>query len=147
MPIAVNLRRNDRPADIAACCEPRRSNETRYRELKHTMLGAALTLRSQTVEGVCREIWGSLTAYNLIRPEIAKASLIVKCEPPEVRFIRALHRIQFELHWAVTRSYGKLPQSMRHLRERLVSLLIKNGPVENSTGPSRADLEKMTLVR
>ena len=43
-------------------------------------------------------------------------------EPTEVSFIRAFHLIQFELHWAaVTRSYGKLPASMKHLRERMVS--------------------------
>ena len=93
------------------------------------MLGTALTLRSKTVEGVYQEIWGTLTAYNLIRLEIAKAALVVKCEPSEVSFIRAFHLIQFELHWAaVTRSYGKLPASMQHLRERLVSLLNDERP-------------------
>ena len=118
-----------RPADIAACYERRWSIETSYRELKQTMLGTAFTLRSKTVDGVYQEIWGTLTAYNLIRLEIAKASLVVKCEPSEVSFIRAFHLIQFELHWAaVTRSYGKLPESMKHLRERLVSLLNEQRP-------------------
>jgi len=122
-------RRRYRPADIAACYARRWSIETSYRELKQSMLGAALTLRSKTVEGIYQEIWGTLTAYNLIRLEIAKAALAVKCEPSEVSFIRAFHLIQFELHWAaVTRSYGKLPQSMRHLRERLVSLLNEERP-------------------
>lgn len=122
-------RRRYRPADIAACYTRRWSIETSYRELKNTMLGAALTLRSKTVDGVYQEIWGTLTAYNLIRLEIAKAALVVKCEPAEVSFIRAFHLIQFELHWAAaTRSYGKLPQSMKHLRERLVSLLNEERP-------------------
>jgi hypothetical protein len=122
-------RRRYRPADIAACYERRWNIETSYRELKQTMLGTALTLRSKTVDGVYQEIWGTLTAYNLIRLEIAKASLSVKCEPSEVSFIRAFHLIQFELHWAAaTRSYGKLPQSMKHLRERLVSLLNEERP-------------------
>lgn len=66
----------------------------------------------------------TLIAYNLIRLAIAKAALVVKCEPTEVRFIRAFHLIQFELHWAAAvRSYGKLPASMKHLCERMVSLL------------------------
>lgn len=122
-------RRRYRPAEIAACYARRWSIETSYRELKQSMLGAALTLRSKTVDGVYQEIWGTLTAYNLIRLEIAKAALVVKCEPSEVSFIRAFHLIQFELHWAaVTRSYGKLPQSMKHLRERLVSLLNEERP-------------------
>ena len=122
-------RRRYRAADIAACYERRWSIETSYRELKQTMQGTALTLRSKTVEGVYQEIWGTLTAYNLLRLEIAKAALVVKCEPSEVSFIRAFHLIQFELHWAaVTRSYGKLPASMVHLRERLVSLLNDERP-------------------
>lgn len=122
-------RRRFRPEDMAACYDRRWSIETSYRELKQTMLGNAFTLRSKTVDGVYQEIWGTLTAYNLIRLEIAKAALTVKCEPSEVSFIRAFHLIQFELHWAaVTRSYGKLPASMTHLRERLVSLLNEERP-------------------
>jgi hypothetical protein len=91
------------------------------------MLGTALTLRSKTVDGVYQEIWGTPTAYNLIRLEIAKAALVVKCEPTEVSFIRAFHLIQFELHWAaVTRSYGKLPASMQHLREGQTQALCRS---------------------
>lgn len=122
-------RRRYKPLDIANCYARRWGIETSYRELKQTMLGTMLTLRSKTVDGVYQEIWGTLIAYNLIRLEIAKAALVVKCDPGEVSFIRAFHLIQFELHWAaVTRSYGKLPASMKHLRERLVSLLNDERP-------------------
>lgn len=115
--------------DIAACYTQRWQIETSYRELKQTMMGMALTLRSRTVEGVYQEIWGTLTAYNLIRLEIAKAALEVKCEPTEVSFTRAFHIIQYELHWAaVTRSYGKLPALMQRLRQRLVMLLNEERP-------------------
>ncbi|MDY7548196.1 IS4 family transposase [Glaciimonas sp. CA11.2] len=121
--------RRYKPLDIANCYARRWGIETSYRELNQTMLGTTLTLRSKTVDGVYQEIWGTLIAYNLIRLEIAKAALVVKCEPTEVSFIRAFHLIQFELHWtAVTRSYGKLPASMKHLRERLVSLLKDERP-------------------
>lgn len=122
-------RRRYQAIDIANLYQRRWGIETSYRELKQTMLGATLTLRSKTVDGAYQEIWGTLIAYNLIRLEIAKAALVVKCEPTEVSFIRAFHLIQFELHWAaVTRSYGKLPASMKHLRERLVSLLNDERP-------------------
>lgn len=115
--------------DIAACYRRRWQIETSYRELKQTMMGMALTLRSRTIEGVYQEIWGTLTAYNLIRLEMAKAALAVKCEPTEISFIRAFHVIQYELHWAaVTRAYGKLPQLMQRLRKRLVMLLNEERP-------------------
>lgn len=116
-------------ADIAACYTRRWQIETSYRELKQTMMGAALTLRSRTVEGVYQEIWGALTAYNLVRLEIAKAALAVKCEPTEISFIRAFHVIQYELHWAaVTRAQGKLPALLQRLRQRLVVLLKEERP-------------------
>jgi IS4 transposase len=55
-------------SDIAMLYAKRWRVETSYRELKQTMLsGSALTLRSRTVDGVYQEIWGALTAYNLIR--------------------------------------------------------------------------------
>ena len=84
--------------DIAACYTQRWRIETNYRELKQTMMGRAPTLRSRTVEGVYQEIWGTLTAYTLIRLEIPKAAPEVKCEPTEISFIRAFHVIQYELH-------------------------------------------------
>lgn len=37
--------------EIAACYTRRWQIETSYRELKQTMMGAALTLRSRTIEG------------------------------------------------------------------------------------------------
>lgn len=144
---SLRERRRYKPADIAACYERRWGIETSYRELKQTMLGTALTLRSKTTDGVYQEIWGTLIAYNLVRLEIAKAALAVKCEPTEVSFIRAFHLIQFELHWAaVTRSYGKLPASMRHLRERLVSLLNEERPDRKSDRAVKA-LPKRYAVR
>ncbi|OAI81542.1 transposase, partial [Ralstonia solanacearum] len=60
-------RRRFKAADLDACYKRRWQVETSYRELKQSMLGSELTLRSRTVEGVCQEIWGALIAYNLIR--------------------------------------------------------------------------------
>lgn len=116
-------------ADITSFYKRRWQIETSYRELKQSMLGKALTLRSKTVDGVYQEIWGTLTAYNLVRLEMAKAALTVKCDPTEISFIRAFHIIQYELHWAaVVRSYGKLPALLQRLRKRLVDLLNEERP-------------------
>ena len=51
-------RRRFKPTDILACYERRWQIETSYHELKQSMLGSELTLRSRTVEGVYQEIWG-----------------------------------------------------------------------------------------
>lgn len=139
-------RRRFRAADIAACYDKRWSVETSYRELKQSMLGMALTLRSKTVAGVYQEIWGTLTAYNLIRLEIAKAALAAKCEPTQVSFTRAFHIIQFELHWAaVVRAYGKLPAYMKHLRARLVGLLKEQRPGRSFDRAVKARPQRYTV--
>jgi hypothetical protein len=83
----------------------------------------------QNVRWVYQEIWGALTAYNLVRLEIATAPLSVKCEPTEISFTRVFHLIQYELHWAaVTRAQGKLPSLLQRLHQRLVSLLNEERP-------------------
>jgi transposase IS4-like protein/DDE family transposase len=122
-------RRRFKARDIADCYTRRWRVETSYRELKQTMMGMALTLRSRTAEGVYQEIWGALIAYNLIRLEIANAAQQAKCEPTDVSFIRAFHTIQYELHWVtVTRASGKLPALLQRLRQRLVELLNEKRP-------------------
>jgi hypothetical protein len=106
---------------LVDCYWRRWAIETSYRELKHTMLGPAKTLRSTTVDGVNQEIWGALIAYNLVRVEIAKAAHEAKCQPTEISFTLAFRTIQYELFIAAaTQAYGKLPALLIRLRQRLV---------------------------
>lgn len=74
-------RRRFRAQDLADCYRRRWEIETSYRELKQSMLGEALTLRSRLPEGVRQEIWGALIAYNLVRLEIAKAAMAARVAP------------------------------------------------------------------
>ena len=78
-------------ADLAECYRRRWEIETSYRELKQSMLGTALTLRSQQPSGIEQEVWGALIAYNLVRLEMAKAAIQAKVEPTDLSFLRALH--------------------------------------------------------
>ncbi|KND59837.1 Mobile element protein [Candidatus Burkholderia verschuerenii] len=87
-------RRRFKPADIVACYERRWQIETSYAELKQSMLGSELVLRSRSVEGIYQEIWGALIAYNLIRREIASAAREARLAPTDISFVRALHTIQ-----------------------------------------------------
>ncbi len=114
-------RRRYPATQINACYARRWQIETSYRELKHSMLGMALTLRSQSVAGVQQEIWGAFIAYNLVRLEIAKAALQAKCAPTDISFVLALHTIQYELMCAAsTQAQGKIPALLVRLRQRLV---------------------------
>lgn len=116
-------------ADMIACYDRRWHIETSYRELKQTMMGMALTLRSQTVDGVMQEIWGTIIAYNLVRLEMSKAAIDAECAPTDISFVRAFHVIQYELLWvAATRAQGKLPKLLQNMRERLVNELTEKRP-------------------
>ena len=117
-------RRQFRASDIAACYLRRWEIETSYRELKQTMLGGPLTLRSQDPEGITQEIWGALIAYNLVRLEMSKAAIEAKAQPTDLSFIRALHYIQHDLLFAAaTRAYGNIPGMLHRLREQLKEAL------------------------
>jgi hypothetical protein len=116
--------RKFRAADIAACYQRRWEIETSYRELKQTMLGGPLTLRTQDPQGIAQEIWGALIAYNLVRLEMAKAAVEAKAQPTDLSFIRALHLIQHELMFAsFTEAYGNIPGKLKRLREQLKDAL------------------------
>ena len=114
-------RKTFKAADLIACYSRRWRIETSYRELKQSMMGTALTLRSMTVDGTRQEIWGALIAYNLIGVEIAKAALEAKCEPTSISFTLALFTIQHELLMTGPATpQGKLPAMLKRMRERLV---------------------------
>ena len=114
-------RKTFKATDLIACYSRRWRIETSYRELKHSMLGSELTLRSATVAGTEQEIWGAMIAYNLIRVEIAKAALEAKCEPTEISFTLALLTIQNELLMiGPATAQGKIPAILKRLRKRLV---------------------------
>ena len=106
--------------EVIARYDQRWEVETSYREIKQTMLGGPLTLRSQDPEGIVQEIWGVLIAYNLVRLEMSRAAAEAKVEPTALSFIRALHLIQYELLWAAaSRAYGNIPGKLKRLREQL----------------------------
>src|SRR5450830_840255 len=84
-------------------------------------LPATWQARAIRVDDGNQEIWGALSAYNLVRVEIAKAAHEAKCQPTEISFTLAFRTIQYELFIAAaTQAYGKLPALLIRLRQRLV---------------------------
>lgn len=118
-------RRRFKADALAECYRRRWEIETSYRELKQSMLGEALTLRSQQPAGIEQEIWGALIAYNLVRLEMAKAALQARVEPTDLSFLRALHILQHEMIWAVGMAPGKLPVHLARLRTQLQFAIVE----------------------
>lgn len=108
-------------AKLQHCYSRRWQIETSYREIKQTMMGMALSLRSMSVDGTRQEIWGMLIAYNLIRLEMARAAEQAKCTPNSLSFVFALAAFQFEMtHAAVLHAQGNLPGVLKRMRERMI---------------------------
>lgn len=108
-------------ASVRSCYSRRWQIETSYRELKQSMMGAALTLRSHDVDTTRQEIWGILIAYNLVRLEMARAAVEAKCAPTEISFILALHAYQYEMMNAKTlQSLGNVPALIKRMRKRIL---------------------------
>ncbi len=118
-------RQRFKPEALAECYRRRWEIETSYRELKQSLLGEALTLRSQQPAGIEQEIWGALIAYNLVRLEMAKAALQARVEPTDLSFLRALHILQHEMIWAVGMTPGKLPAHLVRLRTQLQFAIVQ----------------------
>lgn len=113
------------PADaVRRCYLSRWQIETSYREMKQSMMGMALSLRSHSVDATRQEIWGMLIAYNLVRFEMARTAEQAVCPPTDISFILALHAFQFEMtHAATLRAQGNLPGVLRRMRERMIAEL------------------------
>lgn len=117
-------RRKFPAASVRACYSRRWQIELSYRELKQSMMGMALSLRSQDVATTRQEIWGILIAYNLVRLEMARAASEAKCAPTEISFIMALHAYQYEMMHAKTlQSLGTVPAVIKRMRERILAEL------------------------
>jgi hypothetical protein len=110
------------PAEsVRKCYLERWQIETSYREIKQTMMGMALSLRSHSVAGTRQEIWGILIAYNLVRLEMARTAEEAKCVPNDVSFVFALGIFQLEMmHAASERALGNLPGTIKRMRERMI---------------------------
>jgi len=138
-------RRRFKAEDLAECYRRRWEIETSYRELKQSMLGTALTLRSQQPTGIQQEIWGALIAYNLVRQEMAKAAIQAKVEPTDLSFLRALHILQNEMIWAAGMAPGKLPAHLLRLRLQLQFAIVENDRGVNAPVSLKPYLNAMPL--
>ena len=118
-------RRRYKAADLAECYRRRWEIETSYREIKQSLLGSELTLRSRLPDGVAQEIWGALIAYNLVRLEMAKAAIDANVAPTDLSFLQALHILQHELVWAAGMSPGRLPAHLARLRLQLQYAIVE----------------------
>ena len=93
------------PADeLAALYHQRWDIETTFAEMKTTLKGADIVLRSKTPELVRQEFWGLLLAHHVVRKLMLEAALSRQRTPDELSFKHSLSIIRRKLP-----SSGALP--------------------------------------
>lgn len=86
------------PADeLAALYHERWSIETTFAEIKTTLKGADIVLRSKTPELVRQEFWGLLLAHHVVRKLMLEAALSRQRAPDEFSFKHSLSIVRRKL--------------------------------------------------
>lgn len=86
------------PADeLAALYHERWSIETTFAEIKTTLKGADIVLRSKTPELVRQEFWGLLLAHHVVRKLMLEAALSRQRTPDELSFKHSLSIVRRKL--------------------------------------------------
>lgn len=108
------------PADVLfGLYRERWEIELAFGELKTELLHNAMTLRSQTAQGVRQELWATLVMYNLVRLEMTRIAEEAGVEPLRISFIAALHYIIDEWLWSACAAPGTIPRKLRAMRSNI----------------------------
>lgn len=112
-------------ADIVDLYSYRWEIELGYREIKQSLRGNRMTLRSRTPEMICQELWGTLLAYNLIRFQMARMAYSLKAvHPNQLSFHQAAHWIIKELTVLPWVSPGRVPEVIQSMLDMAPSFIL-----------------------
>ena len=106
-------------AEIAELYHERWDLELGYDEIKTEMLEREESIRSEAPERVKQEVWGLVTAYNLVRREMEAAASEWGVPPRRMSFAVSLRAIRDLFAWAAIASPGRLPKMLKGLRLEL----------------------------
>lgn len=96
--ITTLLDPNEAPAhELAALYQARWMIETTFAELKTTLKGADIVLRSKTPELVKQEFWGLLLAHHVVRKAMIEAALVAGKPPDRLSFKHSLNVVRRKL--------------------------------------------------
>lgn len=94
--------------------------ELGYDEIKTKLLERHETIRSKSPEAIAQELWGILTAYNLVRLEMERMADELDVSPLQISFIEALREIREQWLWATyTETPGAIPKRLVSMRDRM----------------------------
>jgi hypothetical protein len=106
-------------SEIAELYHERWELELGYDEIKTEMLEREESIRSEAPERVKQEVWGLVTAYNLVRREMESAASQWGVPPRRMSFAVSLRAIRDLFAWAAIAKPGRLPKMLEGLRLEL----------------------------
>ncbi|BDY05632.1 IS4 family transposase [Ferrimonas sp. YFM] len=128
---------------VATLYHQRWEIELGFRDIKSSMQGNAITLRSKKVGLIYQELWGLLLGYNLIRREASQAAVENGHSPQEISFKFAYQFIATQLiSMAGAVSPGNTGKRLAALRGSVATLFIEKRP-----RPSRPRAVKISKTR
>jgi len=109
------------PADeVRALYHERWEIEIGFDEMKTDMLDRLETIRSKSPAAVAQEMWGVLTAYNLVRLEMERIADELQVAPTRISFVASLRFFVEQWLWAsTTKTPGAIPKRLGTMRDRI----------------------------
>jgi hypothetical protein len=112
-------------AELRALYHERWELELGFGEIKTDMLERLETIRSKSPLAVAQEMWGLLTAYNLVRLEMERIAIELDVPPTRISFVAALRYFVEQWLWAsTTATPGAIPQRLSTMRDRVRMFLL-----------------------
>ncbi len=112
-------------AELRVLYHERWELELGFGEIKTNMLERLETIRSKSPKSVEQEMWGLLTAYNLVRLEMERIAGDLDVPPTRISFVAALRYFVEQWLWASsTATPGAIPQRLSTMRDRLRLFLL-----------------------
>jgi hypothetical protein len=110
---------------IRALYHERWELELGYDELKTVMLDRQETIRSKSPELVEQEMWGLLTAYNLVRLEMVQVGTLAKLNPLRVSFVMTLRYVCDEWSWSsISTAPGAIPKHIERMHQNIARFIL-----------------------
>jgi hypothetical protein len=112
-------------AELRVLYHERWEIELGFGEIKTDMLERLETIRSKSPSAVEQEMWGLLTAYNLVRLEMERIAKEMGVAPTRISFVAALRYFVEQWLWASsTATPGAIPKRLSTMRDRLRRFLL-----------------------
>ncbi|HCG80334.1 MAG: IS4 family transposase [Oceanospirillaceae bacterium] len=114
---------------VAKLYQERWEIELGFRDIKSSMQGNAITLRSKKVDLIYQEVWGMLLTYNIIRRESAQAAVAFGLSPSDMSFKHACKYIAVQLIvMADAQPISRTGKRLSELRSGVSGLVLRRRP-------------------